>query len=86
MTNKFKILNYLFIFIGLIDVFILVKVLPPVYVGLILFILFILGIIMNIILYIRNKSDLSKKNEFLLKKMKSHQSIYGIIFSFIFFS
>lgn len=77
MTNKFNLLKYLFIFIGLIDVFIFVKIFSPVYVELILLILFILGVIPNIILYIQNKSDLKKK--------KTHQSISGIIFSFLFF-
>lgn len=85
MTKKFEILNYLFILIGLIDVFIFVKIFPLVYVELIVSMLFILGIIMNIILYIRNKSDSSKKDGVLLKKINSHQSIYGMIFSFIFF-
>lgn len=85
MTNKFKIVNYFFIFIGLIDVLIFVKIFPPVYVELILFSLFILDVIMHIILYTKNKSDSSEKDGVLLKKLNANQSIYGMIFSFIFF-
>ena len=70
MTNKFKIVNYFFIFIGLIDVLIFVKIFPPVYVELILFSLFILNVIMHIILYTKNKSDSSEKRWRSIKKIK----------------
>ena len=84
MTTKFKLLNYLFIFIGLIDVVIFAKIFPTIYVELILLILFILGIIMNVMLNNKNKPETPKKDGSNLKNSNVQKNIYGFMFSFIF--
>ena len=76
MTTKFKLLNYLFIFIGLIDVVIFAKIFPTIYVELILLILFILGIIMNVMLNNKNKPETPKKDGSNLKNSNVQKNIY----------
>ena len=84
MATKFQLLNYLFVGIGMIDVWVFVKIFPTIYVELILLILFILGVSMNIFLNKKNKRASLKEDGFNLRRLMAQQYMFGAIFSFIF--
>ena len=84
MTTKFQLLNYLFVGIGMIDVWVFVKIFPTIYVELILVILFILGVSMNIFLNQKNKRESHKEEGFNLRRLTAQQYMFGAIFSLIF--